>query len=53
MLSKSFLHERAYFKALIETVADSAKINDPALVENNYSPFRSRSTQRKWKGGLQ
>src|ERR1700687_6113459 len=32
----SFLHERSDFKALIETVADSEKINDPALVEKDY-----------------
>jgi hypothetical protein len=36
MPSESFLHERADFKALIETVADSEKINDPALVEKDY-----------------
>ena len=28
----SFLHERSDFKALVESVADSEKINDPALV---------------------
>ena len=33
MPPESFLHERDDFKALIETVADSEKINDPALVE--------------------
>ena len=27
----SFLHERSDFKALVESVADSEKINDPAL----------------------
>lgn len=32
----SFLHERSDFKALVETVADSEKINDPALVEKDY-----------------
>jgi hypothetical protein len=32
----SFLHQRADFKALVETVADSEKINDPALVEKDY-----------------
>ena len=53
MPSELFLHKRADFKALIETVADTEKINDPALVEKDYSPFRSRSTQRKWKAGLQ
>ena len=31
-----FLHERSDFKALVETVADSEKINDPALVEKDY-----------------
>jgi hypothetical protein len=31
-----FLHERGDFKALVETVADSEKINDPALVEKDY-----------------
>jgi hypothetical protein len=31
----SFLHERSDFKALVETVADSEKINDPALVEKS------------------
>jgi hypothetical protein len=29
MPSDSFLHERNDFKALVETVADSEKINDP------------------------
>jgi len=29
----SFLHERRDFKALVETVAESEKINDSALVE--------------------
>jgi len=29
----TFLHERSDFKALVETAADSEKINDPALVE--------------------
>jgi hypothetical protein len=29
----SFLHERSDFKALVATVADTEKINDPALVE--------------------
>jgi hypothetical protein len=32
----SFLHERSDFTALVETVADSEKINDPALVEKDY-----------------
>ena len=32
----SFLHEGSDFKALVETVADSEKINDPALVEKDY-----------------
>jgi hypothetical protein len=32
----SFLHARSDFKALVETVADSEKINDPALVEKDY-----------------
>src|SRR5215472_8316239 len=32
----TFLHERSDFKALVETVADSEKINDPALVEKDY-----------------
>ena len=32
----SFLHERSDFKALVETVADSEQINDPALVEKDY-----------------
>ena len=32
----SFLHERNDFKALVEPVADSEKINDPALVEKDY-----------------
>lgn len=32
----SFLHERNDFKALVETVAESKKINDPALVEKDY-----------------
>jgi Nucleotidyl transferase AbiEii toxin, Type IV TA system len=36
MPSESFLHERNDFKALVETVADSEKINDPALVEKDY-----------------
>ena len=36
MPSDSFLHERSDFKALVETVADSEKINDPALVEKDY-----------------
>jgi hypothetical protein len=33
---ESFLHERHDFKALVATVADSEKINDPALVEKDY-----------------
>ncbi len=32
----SFLHERSDFKALVATVADTEKINDPALVEKDY-----------------
>ena len=36
MPSDAFLHERSDFKALVETVADSEKINDPALVEKDY-----------------
>jgi hypothetical protein len=32
----AFLHERSDFKALVETVADREKINDPALVEKDY-----------------
>ena len=32
----SFLHERSDFRALVATVADSEKINDPALVEKDY-----------------
>src|SRR5208283_2813018 len=32
----SFLHERSDFKALVATVADSERINDPALVEKDY-----------------
>jgi hypothetical protein len=32
----AFLHERSDFKALVETVADGEKINDPALVEKDY-----------------
>jgi hypothetical protein len=36
MPSEPFLHERSDFKALVETVADSEKINDPALVEKDY-----------------
>ncbi len=35
-MPESFLHERTDFKALVETVADSEKINDPALVEKDY-----------------
>ena len=30
------MHERSDFKALVETVADNEKINDPALVEKDY-----------------
>ena len=36
MPPEPFLHERDDFKALVETVADSEKINDPALVEKDY-----------------
>src|SRR6202453_1891604 len=32
----SFLHERRDFKALVEAVAESEKINDSALVEKDY-----------------
>jgi hypothetical protein len=36
MPSEAFLHERGDFKVLVETVADSEKINDPAMVEKDY-----------------
>ncbi len=36
MPPNAFLHERSDFKALVETVAESEKINDPALVEKDY-----------------
>ena len=36
MPPESFLHERPDFKALLETVAESEQINDPALVEKDY-----------------
>jgi hypothetical protein len=36
MPSDAFPHDRSDFKALVETVADSEKINDPALVEKDY-----------------
>jgi Nucleotidyl transferase AbiEii toxin, Type IV TA system len=36
MPPESFLHQRDDFKVLVETVADSEKINDPALVEKDY-----------------
>jgi len=36
MPPETFLHERSDFKALVETVASSEKINDPALVEKDY-----------------
>jgi predicted nucleotidyltransferase component of viral defense system len=36
MPSESFLHETRDFKPLIETVAETEKINDPALVEKDY-----------------
>ena len=36
MPSELLLHERDDFKALVETAADSEKINDPALVEKDY-----------------
>jgi predicted nucleotidyltransferase component of viral defense system len=36
MPAESFLHERGDFKALVETVAASERINDPALVEKDY-----------------
>ncbi len=36
MPPESFLHQRDDFKALVETVADSERINDPALVEKDY-----------------
>ena len=35
MPPESFLHQREDFKALVETVAESEKINDPALVETS------------------
>src|ERR1035437_6647656 len=35
-MADAFLHERSDFKALVETVAESEKINDPALVEKDY-----------------
>ena len=38
-MPNSFLHERSDFKALVATVSDSEKINDPALVEKD-SPLR-------------
>jgi hypothetical protein len=36
MPAESFLHERGDFKALVETVAASERITDPALVEKDY-----------------
>jgi hypothetical protein len=39
MPPEAFLHERSErsdFKPLVETVAGSEKINDPALVEKDY-----------------
>src|SRR6185312_10235899 len=36
MPPESFLHDRSDFKALVRTVAQSEKINDPALVEKDY-----------------
>jgi hypothetical protein len=36
MSLKSFLHESDDFEALVETVADSEKINDPTLVEKEH-----------------
>jgi hypothetical protein len=36
MPSEPFLHDRDDFKPLVETVAESEKINDPALVEKDY-----------------
>lgn len=36
MSSEPFLHEGKDFKAFVETVADSERINDPALVEKDY-----------------
>ncbi len=36
MPPETFLHERSDFKALVETVASSERINDPALVEKDY-----------------
>jgi hypothetical protein len=36
MPPESFLHERSDFKALVETVAETEAINDPALVEKDY-----------------
>ena len=35
-MSDSFLHDREDFQALLETVAHSHKIDDPALVEKDY-----------------
>jgi hypothetical protein len=35
-MADAFLQERSDFKALVETVAESEKINDPALVEKDY-----------------
>jgi hypothetical protein len=36
MPPEAFLHERADFKALVETVAAAKNIHDPALVEKDY-----------------
>jgi hypothetical protein len=36
MPAESFLHERSDFKVLVETVAATEKIDDPALVEKDY-----------------
>jgi len=36
MRPDAFLHERSDFKALVETVADTERINDPVLVEKDY-----------------
>jgi hypothetical protein len=36
MPTDSFLHDRSDFKPLVETVAESEKINDPTLAEKDY-----------------
>ena len=45
MPPETFLHERSDFKELVETVADSEKINDPALVEKDYAKVDPRRKQ--------